>query len=215
MRLDLWADVICPWCYLGHVRLKAAIEALGLTEQVTIRFRAFQLDPTATRTPGDLRATIEAKYGPGAFDNMTRRLTGLGAAEGIEYRFDLAQRVSTLDAHRLIQWTQSTQGSERTEALVDELHRAYFTDGLNVADHDVLAELAGNAGLDAAAAADLLAGEDFTDVVHNDHAEARDMGVSGVPAVALGGAVIIPGAQDVETMSLILSRVHSKVSARA
>jgi predicted DsbA family dithiol-disulfide isomerase len=214
LELDLWADVICPWCYLGHVRLSTAIEQLGLRDQVRIRFRAFLLDPSATSTPGNLRATIEHKYGPGAFDLMTTRLTRLGEEDGITYRFDRALRVSTVDAHRLIQWTQAGAEQERTEALADELHRAYFSDGRNVADHAVLAELAERVGVGGDAVREMLATDDFIDVVRSDHAEAVEMGVTGVPAIAYSGAVIIPGAQDLDTMRLVLSRVHSKVTAQ-
>jgi predicted DsbA family dithiol-disulfide isomerase len=211
MRLDIYSDVVCPWCYLGHRRLVAAIERLGGEEgSIELRWRAFQLDPGATAQPQDLRASIERKYGPGAFDSMTERLVELGAAAGIEYRFDRALRVGTFDAHRLLQWTQATMPN-RTDALADRLFRSYFTEGANIADLDVLSGLAADVGLDAVAAADLLNSDGFADVVRSDLADAVGSGVTGVPAVAYNGAVLIPGAQDVDTMEVVLRRLLDKV----
>lgn len=211
MRLDVYSDVVCPWCYLGHRRLVAAIERLGGEEgSIELRWRAFQLDPGATAQPKDLRAAIESKYGPGAFDSMRERLVELGAAEGIEYRFDRALRVGTFDAHRLMQWTQATV-PQRTDALVGRLFRAYFTEGANIADLDVLSGLSADVGLDAGAVGDLLSTDGFADVVRSDVAEAVESGVTGVPAVAYNGAVLIPGAQDVDTIEAVLRRLLQKV----
>jgi predicted DsbA family dithiol-disulfide isomerase len=210
MQLDLYSDVVCPWCYLGHRRLSAAIERLGGEEgSIELRWRAFQLDPGATAQPQDLRASIERKYGPGAFDSMTERLIELGAAVGIEYRFDRALRVGTFDAHRLLQWTQATM-PQRTDALADRLFNAYFTEGANIADLDVLSGFAADVGLDARAVGDLLSSDGFADVVRSDLAAAVEAGVTGVPAVAYNGAVLIPGAQDVDTMEAVLRRLLDK-----
>lgn len=211
MQLDLYSDVVCPWCYLGHRRLVAAIERVGSEEgSIELRWRAFQLDPGATAQPQDLRASIERKYGPGAFDSMTQRLVELGAASGIEYRFDRALRVGTFDAHRLLQWTQAT-APQSTDALADRLFRAYFNEGANIADLDVLARLGADVGLDAEAAGDLLNSDGFADVVRSDLADAVESAVTGVPAVAYNGAVVIPGAQDVGTMEAVLRRLLDKV----
>ena len=218
--LDIWSDVICPWCYLGHVRVEEAIEITGLGDEVSLRRRAFQLDPRATSTPGDLRQAIEHKYGPGSFDAMSTRLDELGNRAGIDYRFDLAQRVGTMDAHRLIQWAQNLIHGEENEsgppdALVERLYRAYFTEGVNIADRQNLADLASEVELDRAGAAAMLAGEEYREVVLNDHQEAIENGITGVPAVTFRGAVIIPGAQEVDTMARVLTRLHAKVTAAA
>ena len=111
MRIDIWSDVICPWCYLGKRRFERALASLAWRDEVEVRWHAFQLDPGATAEPGNLRAAIERKYGPGAFEGMVRRLTDLGEAEGIRYRFDLAKRVSTFDAHRLLAWAWHAGGA--------------------------------------------------------------------------------------------------------
>lgn len=211
MELDVYSDVVCPWCYLGHRRLVAAIERMGPDgEDIHLRWRAFQLDPRATAEPGDLRTVLERKYGPGAFEAMGARLGALGVEAGIDYRFDLALRVGTFDAHRLIQWTQATD-RPRVDALAERLFRAYFAEGANVADHPTLIGLADDVDLDPDAAGELLASRSFADEVMADQADAIESGITGVPAVAFNGATLIPGAQDTDTMESILRRLHAKV----
>lgn len=203
MRIDIWSDVICPWCYLGSRRLDAALDQVG-REDVEVRWRAFQLDPSAPAEPGDLRTALERKYGPGSFDSMTRRLEALGAAEGIEYRFDRALRVNTADAHRLIAWAGS-QGAQG--ALVERLFADYFTRGADLSDRAVLVAAATATGLDAATAADVLASGAFAEEIGADQVEAVDRGISGVPAFVVDDEWVIPGAQDTERMVQLLERV--------
>lgn len=206
----MFSDVVCPWCHLGHRRLAAALDRVG-RDGIELRWRSFQLDPRASREPGELRSALERKYGPGSFDHMSRRLTALGTADGIDFRFDQARRVNTFDAHRLVQWA-GARHPHATEALVDRLFRAYFTDGADVGDHDTLAGLAADAGLDPLDAAAVLAGDAWSDAVAADRAAAEDIGVTGVPAVTYNGAVVIPGAQDVDTMALLIDRLRTRVA---
>jgi len=212
VRIDVWSDVICPWCYLGARRLDQALDRLAWRDEVEVHWRAFQLDPSAPREPGDLRRAIERKYGAGSFDGMTTRLTALGEAEGIDYRFDRALRVNTLDAHRLIAWA-GTVGRSEQDALVRELFRAYFTDGGNVADPTTLAGLAAAVGLDGAAAAEVLAAGTFADEVAADLAAARERDIHGVPNFVVGDRLSIPGAQEVDTMVLLLERARDRLRA--
>ena len=211
VRIDVWSDVICPWCYLGKRRLERALDRLGWADEVTVHWRAYQLDPRATAEPGDLRAAIERKYGPGAFEGMVRRLTALGAAEGIDYRFDLAQRVSTVDAHRLLAWAWATGGAGSQGPLKERLLRAYFTEGANVADRATLLGLVDEVGLDVDDAGDVLAAGRFADEVIEDlrAAEARDL--TGVPAFVIQDALLIPGAQEVETFERLLTRARERL----
>src|SRR5687767_9257749 len=118
MHIDVWSDVICPWCYLGKRRFERAVASLSWGTEIEVRWRAYQLDPHASADVGDLRAAMERKYGPGAFESMTGRLTALGAPEGIDYRFDLAKRVNTLEAHRLVAWAWDTGGPAAQDAVV-------------------------------------------------------------------------------------------------
>ncbi len=214
MRIDVWSDVICPWCYLGARRLGRALDQLGWRDEVEIHWRAFQLDPSASREPGDLRQALERKYGPGAFDSMTRRLTALGVDEGIDYRFDLALRVNTLEAHRLLSWAHAAGVAEQG-ALNERLFLAYFTEGANVADHGTLARLAGEAGLDRDEAAEVLASGAFAGEVRADLDAARDRDIHGVPNFVIEDRLSIPGAQEVDTMVMLLERARERLTAGA
>jgi predicted DsbA family dithiol-disulfide isomerase len=210
MRIDIWSDVVCPWCYLGSRRFATALDQVG-RDGVEVHWRAFQLDPGAPREPGDLRAALDAKYGPGAFDSMTPRLVGLGREEGIDYRFDLALRTNTADAHRLI---ASAGGTAQQAALVDRLFLAYFTQGADLGDHATLVAAAVDAGLDRDAATEVLASGAFAEQVAADQAEARERGITGVPAFVVDDEWIIPGAQDTERMVQLLARVRGTDAPR-
>jgi predicted DsbA family dithiol-disulfide isomerase len=214
VHIDVWSDVICPWCYLGHRRLQTALEQLGWQDEVEVRFHAFLLDPRATNEPQDLRRSLEAKYGPGSFDGMTKRLTVLGEPEGIDYRFDTAVRVTTLEAHRLISWAWTQGGAAAQTPLVERLFLAYFTEGANIADHPTLVRLAGEAGLDADAAAEVLAGTAFSDEVAEDLVQAQELELTGVPAFLVEERMLIPGAQDVETFVTVLQRAKDRLEAK-
>ena len=215
MRIDIWSDVICPWCYLGKRRLERAMAQLEWADEIEIHWRAYLLDPTATAEPQDLASAINRKYGPGAFDGMKKRLGALGAAEGITYRFDTALRVSTLDAHRLLAWAWDCAGAAGQGALKERLLRAYFEDGANVAEAATLARLAGEAGLDAAAAADVVASGAFRDVVLADLEGALDREITGVPGFVVEDRLLIPGAQEPDTFVNVLERARARFGREA
>lgn len=211
MHIDVWSDVICPWCYLGKRRMERAIEGLGWgADEVTVRWRAYQLDARATAEPRDLRRAIDAKYGPGSFEGMTRRLTALGEVEGIDYRFDRALRVSTVDAHRLLAWAWHDGGPAAQGPLKERLLRAYFTEGANVADHPTLVALAAEVGLDADGADEVLRTGAFRDEVAVDLFDAAERDLTGVPAFLVAGRLLIPGAQEVETFEALLARARDR-----
>lgn len=208
VRVEIWSDVVCPWCYLGHRRFEAALSRLpDLTVEVT--WRAFELDPRAPRAPQDLRAVVERKYGTGAYDTMTTRLTALGREAGIDFRFDRTQRVNTFDAHRLLAW--SAGQPEHASALAERMFAAYFTEGANVADHETLLRLVSDVGGDRADAAAVLAANGFAEQVRADEALAHDHGISGVPAFLLAERLMIPGAQEVDTFVSVLARASERL----
>ncbi len=208
MRIDIWSDVICPWCYLGQRRLERAMTELDWADEIEIRWRAFLLDPTATAEPKDLEAAINKKYGPGAFDGMVRRLGALGEAEGITYRFDRALRVSTLDAHRLLAWAWQEGGAAVQGPLNERLFEAYFVQGANVADHPTLVGLAGEVGLDGDEAAEVLAAGRFRDEVLADLQAASEREITGVPGFVVQDRLLIPGAQEPQTFIDVLTRAR-------
>jgi predicted DsbA family dithiol-disulfide isomerase len=220
MRIDIWSDVVCPWCYLGAHRLDAALDQVG-RDDVEIRWHAFQLDPSAPPEPKELRATLERKYGPGTFDSMTGRLVELGRAEGLEYRFDRALSVNTADAHRLVAWagdlddtadTADTVDAAAQGRLVTQLFRRYFTEGADVSSREVLLDAVREAGLDATAAAEVLDGDDYRSQIAADQQEANELGISGVPAFVIDEKYLIPGAQDVERLVMMLERVRGEAA---
>jgi predicted DsbA family dithiol-disulfide isomerase len=213
VRIEIWSDVICPWCFLGKRRFEEAVARLPEHVAVDVRWRAYQLDPTATAEPADLRRSMEEKYGPGAFDGMTRRLTELGTAHGIDYRFDRALRVSTRDAHRLSAWVADTSGHVVQGRLVERLFVAYFTEGVNVADHDELVRLATEVGIDGDEAGAVLASDGYDADVAADIAAAQRREITGVPAFVVEDRLLIPGAQEVDTFQQLLVKAAERFRA--
>lgn len=227
MRIEIWSDVVCPWCYLGARRLTAAIGQFVEAHpdaRPTVRFRAYELDPGAPAEPRPMRPVIERKYGPGAFDSMTARLTALGVAEGIEYRFEDTLRVNTFDAHRLLAWAGAIDdgslerssidhdgGSGVQQRLSDALFRAYFTEGRNVAERVTLIEIGRLAGLDPEEAAEVLESGAFAEEVRTDEETARDLDITGVPATVVDGRLLVPGAQEVATFARVLERAAASM----
>jgi predicted DsbA family dithiol-disulfide isomerase len=210
VRIDIWSDVICPWCFLGKRRLERALATLDWRDEVEIRWHAYQLDPRAGREPGDLRQAIETKYGPGAFDSMTARLGALGGPEGIDFRFDKALRVGTLDAHRLLAWAWDAHGPVGQDALQERLFRAYFEEGRNIADPTTLASLAGDAGLDPEVADEVVRSDAYRDEVAADLQGAYERQFTGVPAFVVEDRLLIPGAQEVDTFVTVLERARER-----
>jgi predicted DsbA family dithiol-disulfide isomerase len=210
MRIDVFSDLVCPWCYLGERRLTVALADIEGGADVEVRWRAFQLDPAAPVEPRPLRPALERKYGPGSYDAMTARLGAAAPEVGIEYRFDLVQRVRSWDAMRLLAWADQTEGPATAELLLARLFKAYFTDGGNIADHGALARWAGEAGLDRGLAADALASDAGADRVQSDLHAAAELGVSAVPTFVVDGAWAIPGAQEIVTMKALLSRALTR-----
>jgi predicted DsbA family dithiol-disulfide isomerase len=212
VRVDIWSDVVCPWCWLGKRRFERAVAGLDWAGELDVRWRAFQLDPRAPTEPEDLREVLQRKYGPAGVAAMTERLTAAGAAEGLEYRWDRMQRVNTLDAHRLLAWAGDTAGSAAQDRLEESLFQAYFQEGENVADRATLARRAADAGLDADEAAAVLDGDAYHDRVRADQEEAVALGLTGVPAFVIDGRWAIPGAQDSETVRLVLERSRRRLA---
>lgn len=212
MRIDIWSDVVCPWCYLGHRRFRSALAQLP-DLAVDVHWRAYELDPRAPREPQDLVEVLERKYGPGAYASMTARLTALGEAEGIDYRFDLAQRVNTFDAHRLVAWAATQPHGQ--DPVVEALFAAYFTEGADVSDHATLLAVVDRVGGDRTAAAAVLAGDAHGATVRDDEALARELEVTGVPAFVLAERAMIPGAQDVDTFVRVLARAAERFTPQS
>lgn len=208
VQVEVWSDIACPWCYLGKRRLQRAIEASGL--DVSIRWRSYQLDPTIPR--GERTPHAEAlakKFGAPAeqIAQMNQRLVDLGAAEGIDYRFDAYIQVNTRDAHRVLHLAQSLGLGD---AMKERLMRAQFTDGALVDDADALVALAAEVGVPEAAARAVLEGSDFDAEVQADIDEAGALGVRGVPFFVFNREFAVSGAQGVEVFEQALAKAAGK-----
>jgi predicted DsbA family dithiol-disulfide isomerase len=212
MRIEIWSDIVCPWCYIGRRRLERALARFDGAADVEIVHRSFELDPHAPSSGRvDLVEHLARKYGVPREQAlaMTQRLTAAGAAEGIDLRFDLAVRGNTFDAHRLVHEAASVGSGDR---MVERLMRAYFTEGLAVADREVLARLAGEVGLDAVAVGSMLATDRWAAEVRADEERATDLGVTGVPFFLIDGRFGVPGAQDPDTMLRVLERARTRAT---
>lgn len=208
ISLDVISDVVCPWCYLGMRNLLSAWEKLG-HDAITVRWRPFQLDPTVPATGLDREAYMLGKFGSKErIIAAHERLNEAGRAAGIAFDFDAIKIApNTLDAHRLIQWAE-TLGEQTQTRLVGELFRAYFEAGRDIGDHEVLASVSEQAGMNVAHARELLADpETCRKEVLEAIGNAQRMGVSGVPCFLLEGRYVISGAQPAEVLEDAIRQV--------
>jgi predicted DsbA family dithiol-disulfide isomerase len=210
MEIQVWSDFACPWCVLGFSRLRAARRAFEHGDEVSVVHRSFELYPRAPARVGrSMEEAVGAKYGIGRAQARARheRLAALGREAGIDFAFDRVQLGNTFDAHRL---AQAARGTPSEDALVEGLFSAYFTEGRLLSDHAVLSDVATSAGLDTQRVDEVLGGSAYTQAVRADEAAAEEMGVTGVPFFLINGAWPVPGAQDVETMLILLRRAWAR-----
>ncbi len=196
LRIDLFSDVICPWCYLGKKRLEAAILSKDWPVDIHVIHQPFELNPDTPAGGVNRKEYLYEKYGD-RIEEADVRLREMGKDAGIEFNFDSAERIpNTKDAHRLIYFA-ATRGLQSKAA--DSLFRAYFTDGRDVGNVDVLADIAAECGLDRAEALQFLKSEEAVEEVRSIEAQARNLGITGVPFFILDGRLGVSGAQSEET----------------
>ena len=198
LTIEVYSDVVCPWCYVGKRRLEQALESTGRQDSALVFWRPFQLNPTMPKAGMDRRVYLEAKFGgPEEMQAIQNRIAGAGVSAGIEFAFDrIARTPNTFEAHRLI-WFAQQQG--RQDAAMEELFHGYFTDGLNIGADEVLVSLAARAGLDGAAVGRFLQSQDGVEAVRQEEARGRQLGIRGVPYFLLNGKTVVSGAQPAET----------------
>ena len=194
MQIDIYSDVVCPWCYIGKRRLERALDQLNGAAQARITWRPFQLNPTMPKDGMDRTTYLEAKFGSlDAFHQMEEHVLAAGAAERILFAFEkVARTPNTFMAHRLI-WYAEQQG--RQDAVVESLFRGYFTEGADIGSGPVLTQLAGHAGLDDSAVESFLQREQGTTEVKAEEATGHRLGIRGVPYFVINGSISISGAQ--------------------
>jgi predicted DsbA family dithiol-disulfide isomerase len=216
MQVEIWSDVVCPWCYVGTRRFEQALDRLAATDGVTVDVvhRAFELDPTVPAEGMDLGGYLAAKFGGRArVGQVHDRLAAAADGLDIDFRWEGKRRVNTFDAHRLAAWALDTAGPEAQNALHQRLFRAYFTDNLDLSNHEVLASLAESVGLPRAPAATALASGAYADQVRADERRAGELDIHAVPTFVLAGAWAVPGAQDVDTFVQVLRRAAERLAS--
>lgn len=204
MQVDVWSDVVCPWCYLGTTRLYKAIEESGL--EVNVTHHAFELDPSRPR--GVVESQLDhlvTKYRatPEEIRANWANLAQLGADEGISYQFEGGLVGNSNDAHRVVRL-----GLERgiQSQVLARLFRAHFGEGRSIFDHESLVDLGAEAGLDRDEVAAVLAADTYAAEVAQDEAMARSLGISGVPFYVLDQKYGVSGAQPRETLRAALQQ---------
>lgn len=207
MNVHIWSDIVCPWCYLGKRRFEHALALFDHRDEVHVTHRSFQLDPSRPRhETTNRRAMLKAKYQltDDKVLEMDARMERLAEIEGLEYHLtDSGLTGNTLDAHQLLQLAKE-RGIQ--DAVIERLYRAYFTEQRPVFEPDSLVALAGEAGLDAAEARDVLKRDAYVTAVEADVSEARSLGVSGVPFFVIDGRYGVSGAQATAVFEQALAR---------
>ncbi len=203
MKVEIWSDVVCPWCYIGKRRFEKALE--GFDESVEVSWRSFELDPVAPKEPAAaLDEALASKYGMSLEQAraMMDQMTRTAAAEGLDFDFGRARGGNTLDAHRLLHFA-AEQGLQAE--MKERLLRGYMTEGRAISDPAELAELASEVGLDPDEVTAMLAGDAYTDAVRRDEARAREIGVRGVPFFLIDERIGVSGAQPPELIRQALA----------
>jgi len=215
LQVEIWSDVVCPWCYIGKRRFEAAAEELAGEVELDVVYKPYQLDPTAS--PGTSQPVIEAyakKFGGrGQAEAIIDRVTQEAAGVGVEFRMDRALRANTLLAHRLL-WLAELPGSPVDQAALKErLLQAYFVDGLDIGDPEVLASCAAEVGFPRQDVVDFLESDGGKAEVAADLERAMDSGISAVPTFVINGEWAIPGAQDADTFVNVFRRLSERLVA--
>lgn len=209
MQIEIWSDVVCPWCFIGKRRLESALAQFDGRDDVTVRWRSFELDPGAPwERPESLDEHLAAKYGmslPQARE-FQRQMAEQAAGEGLGFRLDRARPGNSFDAHRVLHLA-AERGVQ--DAAKERFLAAYLCEGEPVAEAETLARLAGEAGLDPDEARKVLAGDAYADAVRADEATARQLGVGGVPFFVFDRAFAVSGAQPAEVLAQALERARA------
>ena len=210
MNIEIWSDVVCPWCYIGKRRFETALSQFGHRAEVDVVWRSFELDPGApARRMGDNAERLAAKYGM-SLDQATAsqaRLTQMAAQEGLAFRFDLSQSGNTFDAHRLLHLAAEHGLQDKVK---ERLFRAYFTEGEAIGDAETLVRLVTEVGLPAAEAQALLAADKYAEEVRAEEREATELGITGVPFFVIDRRYGVSGAQPADVLLDVIERAWAE-----
>lgn len=200
LTVEIVSDVICPWCFVGKRKMDQASRLLGEDLRLDVRWRPFQLNPAMPKAGLNRRTYRTAKFGTWEHSQaLDAQVAAVGGGVGITFRHDLMARTpNTFDAHRLI-WLAGREGKQ--DEVVEALFRAYFTEGRDIGDNSVLADIAAEAGLVRERASEFLRSDRGLTEVTEEEAQARCLGISGVPTILVGGVPVFSGALRAETMA--------------
>jgi predicted DsbA family dithiol-disulfide isomerase len=210
MKVEIWSDVVCPWCYIGKRRFEAALARFAHADAVELTWRSFELDPSApVVTDGAYVDRLAAKYGRSRAEAQTMldTMTESAAGEGLDFRFDIARGGNTFDAHRVLHLAKD-RGVQ--DAVKERFDRATFTEGAPVSDVDTLVSLAAEAGLDADETRAVLASDRYAGDVRADEAQAQAHGITGVPFFVVDGRYGVSGAQPAEAIAQVLEQAWAE-----
>lgn len=215
LRIDVFSDIACPWCYVGKRRLEAALAQFPHRDSVEVVWRAFELDSAAPRVRDPEVSYIERlsrKYGATAAqaEAMVQRMTDVAAADGLTFRFDRIRPGNTFDAHRILHLAHELH---MQDAVKERFLRAYMTEGEAIGEPEVLLRLATEAGLPEPEVRELLAGDRYSREVRADEQEARSLHISGVPFFVIAGCYGLSGAQPSETILGAISQAWETMEA--
>lgn len=210
MKIEIWSDFVCPFCYIGKRRLELALDKFEYKNEVKVVFRSFELDPNAKKEYSEnIHELIAKKYSipleqAKASNN---KLVNQAKELGLNYNFDDLQPTNTFDAHRLVHYAKS---ENKINELTERLLKAYFVDSLNLSDHEVLSKLALEIGLDVNKALSILKSDKYTSDVRADEELASNIGVTGVPFFVFNNKYAVSGAQPPELLLEVLEKVKNE-----
>jgi predicted DsbA family dithiol-disulfide isomerase len=205
MKIDVISDTICPWCFIGKRRLDRALAARPNLD-IKVYWRPFQLDPALPREGVERKSYLKRKFGDTPKSRlMSAALRDAGEREGITFNFNAIEKTpNSLASHRLIRWASSTG---QQNAVVEKLFLAYFTEGRDIGDHTVLADIASQCGMDSELVLSLLESETDLDRVSAEDSLARKIGIEGVPTFFFAGNYLLSGAEETHTLLMVIDRL--------
>jgi len=212
LKVEIYSDIVCPWCYIGERRLERALADFPGRDEIEVVYRPFQLDPAAPEHPVPMADHLRAKFGH-RVEEIQAHVTGAAAGEGIRMRFDDAVVVNTLSAHRVLRLAELEHGAPTQRAVAEKLFEAYFERAANISDPEVLASLAGAAGMDPVRVREYLSSLKGVEETLADLRAAVDLGVRAVPTFVFDGRFAVEGAQPASTLLAVLERLSTRAEA--
>jgi predicted DsbA family dithiol-disulfide isomerase len=222
VQIDVWADVVCPWCYIGKRRLEQAVAESAHPADVAVTYHAYELDPHVPRGDGTtVLQWLADRYGTdldGAREIAERPAT-IGRPDGVDIDVDRQIRANSFDAHRMVALGLAQGGPALQAAVLERLFSAHFSEGKQIDDIETLQRLGGEAGLDGRRLSSVLAEDDFADQVREDEVAAEDIGITGVPFFMANRRVGLSGAHSAEVIGQLIESAatgeHESLSQRA